>query len=310
MHNQIYSTIAKVKTTVIKYPQFNRAYMEIERIIAIKQQENIAINMLCLGAAGTGKSTLKKEIANAYPTKLTTTHPIIPVLIINTPAIPSVKNVAESILITLGDPLADKGSTITKTQRILTYLKLCNVQLIIFDELQHFIDQGQKNTPLKLSDWLKSLVDETNIPTILMGLERSEQIIKVNEQLRRRFNQKIILTPFPLSVQNDYVVFAGVIKKIISLLNIHSSIEVKNMNTLKKIHYATNGIMDYMIKLFLSAYETCILNNSDLSLNALETAFLNDIFLGCSPELNPFSVDFNSQPLNKVGMPFHVYTPA
>ena len=258
MPDQIYQVIASLKNTTINHPQFHAAYIEIEKLLQLKQQYNIARHALCTGSSGTGKSTLKIEIEKAYPQNLNVNPPQIPILIIDTPAIPTVKNVAESMLVSLGDPLADKGSAISKTTRILNYLELCNVQLMIFDELQHFIDQGKKNTPYQVSDWLKSLIDAANIPTVLMGLERSEQLLKVNEQLRRRFNKRIYLFEFKLDAENDYLIFTGVLKKILSLLPIPHELNIQNQELLQRIHYATNGIIDYMIKLFIEAFEICI----------------------------------------------------
>lgn len=305
MINNLYEVISSLKNTTINHPQFHAAYLEIEKLLHLKQQQNIARHALCTGSSGTGKSTLKIEIEKAYPKNLNVTPPQIPILIIDTPAIPTVKNVAESMLISLGDPLADKGSAINKTTRILNYLKLCNVQLLIFDELQHFIDQGKKKTPYEVSDWLKSLIDAANIPTILMGLERSEQLLQINEQLRRRFNKRIYLSEFKIDSENDYLVFAGVLKKIISLLPIQHGLNIQNQELLQRIHYATNGIIDYMIKLFIEAFEICHMNQQHLTTNTLHDAFLSTIWPSCTPELNPFTASFSWQKLIKVGMPFH-----
>ncbi|OYQ77101.1 hypothetical protein B9T12_09005 [Wohlfahrtiimonas chitiniclastica] len=305
MPDLVYQVIVSLKNTTINHPQFHAAYIEIEKLLQLKQQYNIARHALCTGSSGTGKSTLKIEIEKAYPQNLNVNPPQIPILIIDTPAIPTVKNVAESMLVSLGDPLADKGSAINKTTRILNYLELCNVQLMIFDELQHFIDQGKKNTPYQVSDWLKSLIDAANIPTVLMGLERSEQLLKVNEQLRRRFNKRIYLFEFKLDAENDYLVFAGVLKKILSLLPIPHELNIQNQELLQRIHYATNGIIDYMIKLFIEAFEICHMNQQHLTTNTLHDAFLSTIWSECSAELNPFTASFAWKRLIKPGMPFH-----
>lgn len=305
MHDHVYEVIASLRNTTINHPQFHTAYIEIEKLLQLKQKQNLARHAICTGSSGTGKSTLKTEIEKAYPKNLMVNPPQIPILIIDTPAIPTVKNVAESMLISLGDPLADKGSAINKTTRILNYLKLCNVQLLIFDELQHFIDQGKKNTPYQVSDWLKSLIDAANIPTVLMGLERSEQLLKINEQLRRRFNKRIYLLEFKLDSENDYLVFAGVLKKILSLLPVNHELNIQNQEILQRIHYATNGIIDYMIKLFIEAFEICHSRQQYLTITTLHDAFLSTIWPECSDELNPFTASFSWQKLVKSGMPFH-----
>lgn len=306
MHNELYQTILSLKNTVIRYPQFDSAYQQIETVLLLKRSVGIAQNLLCVGVAGTGKSTLKKEIEKNYPRINGKNHPVIPVLVVDTPAIPTVKNIAESMLVQLGDPLADKGSAINKTMRILSFLELCSVELLIFDELQHFIDQGKKNTPYQVADWLKSLVDKANIPTVLMGLERSEQILKINEQLRRRFNRRIHLTAFPIETNEQYQIFAGVVMKLVSLLPIRYSLNFHDIDLLDRIHYATNGIIDYIVKLILRAYEISIENKQVLNLSSLKQAFIDCIWMDCTKQLNPFNTDFPWVRLDKIGMPFHI----
>ena len=40
------------------------------------------------------------------------------------------------------------------------------------------------------ADWLKHLIDEVGVPTVLLGLPRLESLLQINEQLRRRFSRR------------------------------------------------------------------------------------------------------------------------
>ena len=303
----MFKVIKTLKNTVIRYPQFEFAYQEIKNSFYLKQSLDVVQHIFCLGAAGTGKSTLKQQIEKCYPRQMDCDTPDIPVLIVNIPAIPTVKNVAETMLATLGDPVADKGSTASKIIRILHYLKVCKTQLIIFDELQHFIDQGKKNTPYQVSDWLKTLVDQSNIPTVLMGLERSEQILQINEQLRRRFNRKIFLNPFSINDQKEYEIFAGIILKLQQLLNYSVNFDLQDVTNLKMIHYATNGIIDYMVKIMLGAYQVALeAGKNAITQDDFYHAFKRFIWNDVTDQLNPFHTAFSWQPLTKLNMPFHI----
>lgn len=307
MSELIFEKIGLLKNTVIRYPQFEEAFQQIERILKLKRSTAIAQNLLCLGTSGTGKSTLKREIEKKYPSSKFGDEPQIPILIVDTPAIPTVKNLAEAVLLTLGDPLADKGSVTHKAKRILHFIKECHVELMIFDELQHFIDQGKKNTPYQVSDWLKDLVDQANIPTVLMGLERSEQILKVNEQLRRRFNQRINLKPFNIKDSNDFKVFAGVVLKLQELLDYPMEFDIRNSQSLERIHYATNGVIDYIVKIMLGAYEKALISGEiAITQKSFYNAFIETIWIDAPDNLNPFHKNFIWEPLTKSNMPFHV----
>lgn len=88
---------------------------------------------------GTGKTTLMDMLAKEFPPIEHADRKRIPVLAI--PALPTIKNLAEEMLVQMGDPIFYRGSAIDKTIRILHLIKVSNVKLILFDEMQHFIDR-------------------------------------------------------------------------------------------------------------------------------------------------------------------------
>ena len=139
--------IASLRTLFINHPQFDRAYDVVTHAYQMKTHVNSALNIICVGQSGTGKSTLKEKVKITYPAQQNDEKKIIPVLVVDTPSVPTIKNMAEEMLIQLGDPRFNKGSAIDKTNRVLNYLIKCEVKMIIFDELQHFIDQGNRRTP-------------------------------------------------------------------------------------------------------------------------------------------------------------------
>lgn len=301
-----HKTIAKIKRLVIQHPQFEHAYHLMVDAYEMNRDMNIPQHLICVGESGTGKSTLKQEIAKSYPPLIHTNKTIIPVLVIDTPALPTVKNLAEAVLVKLGDPIFFRGSSIDKTNRIFILCKQCEVKLIIFDELQHFIDRGKTHNALQVSDWLKSIIDGTQISTVLMGLERSEQLLNINEQLRRRFSRRITLSPFTLHKQQDIQSFAGVLTILDNSLALPLPMDLKNSDLLKRLHFATNGIISYMVNLMLGAYEIAFENDKQgIDLFCLEHAFIRNIWVQGIEHLNPFNPQFKWQRLNKRGMPFH-----
>lgn len=72
------------------------------------------------------------------------------------------------------------------------------------------------------------------------------------------------------------------------------------------MHYATNGIIDYMVKLMLGAYEVALLKfRHSIDIHSLELAFTRFIWSRSEGILNPFHLKFNWQRLDKFGMPFY-----
>jgi hypothetical protein len=52
---------------------------------------------------------------------------------------------------------------------------------------QHFVDVHQANIPNDVADWLKEQVEEAKLAIVVLGLQRSLEVLRQNEQLRRRF---------------------------------------------------------------------------------------------------------------------------
>lgn len=299
--------LLRFKNLVIQHPQFEGAFKKIIEAYKLNDEIGFQINMICIGMSGTGKSTLKRKVEERYPPFFTHDRKCVPVLVIDTPSLPTVKNIAEEMLLQLGDPMFNKGSAVDKTGRILNYIKQCDVKLIIFDELQHFIDQGNKAAPRQVADWLKTLIDQSKASSILMGLEQSEYILQINEQLRRRFSRRVDLTPFSMACSVSFQHFVKV------LSNLYQTAEMPLGNNLgankdlyTRWHFATNGIMAHMVSLIICAYQIAM-RESYASINqaCLEEAFTESIWSKGKGRLNPFHKEFNFKRLTKPGMPFY-----
>lgn len=298
--------IASLKNFIIDHEQFDKAYQTITNAYWMNKNVKVAQNIICVGQSGTGKSTLKEKIKRTFPRLEEDQKIKIPILVVDTPSMPTVKNIAEEMLIQLGDPRFDKGSAIDKTNRILNYIELCEVKMIIFDELQHFIDQGKHPSTYKVSEWLKTIIDKAKAATVLMGLERSEQILRVNEQLRRRFSKRIDITPFDISNQSSRHNFKAVIHLLDERIGLPVKLDLTSRALITSLHFATDGIIDYLVKLFIGAYECAVLSERvGLDNFCFEKAFVENIWIEGVGKFNPFNTEFINERLDKPGMPFN-----
>ncbi len=300
-----FECIARVRNTVMMHSQFKSNYEMLVEAHDLNARVGIAQHYLLTGESGTGKSTIKALLLKKFPSTWLSEKRVIPVLAIDTPSLPSVKNLAEEFLTQLGDPRYGRGSTIEKTSRILRYLHACDVKLVIIDEIQHFLDQGKRKAPREVADWLKSIIERGNVSTVLMGLERSAQILEINEQLRRRFCCHIKLQAFNIKSQKSCAEFIGAIKQLLTCFDLPTNIDLQSTELVAALHYATNGIMDYMIKLLIGSYEVAYRDRHvAIDKACLEIAFCERIWAAATDELNPFSKQFIPQRLDKRGMPF------
>lgn len=305
MKREQFEVIAKFKKLVITHPQYLSAFSQIKQAYDLNDQVGFQQNLICIGISGTGKSTLKRKMYEKCPSRFIEDRRLIPILVIDTPSLPTVKNMAEAVLLKLGDPNFSKGSAVEKTVRILHFINSCKVKLIIFDELQHFIDQGNKTTPKQVSDWLKSLIEQSGVSTVLMGLTQSEHILRINEQLRRRFSCRVDLQPFNISEQEGFWDFFRALTALDQVLELSQPIELSE-DLVHRLHFATNGIIGYMVNLTIAAYQVAIHNQLPrINRKCLEEAFMLSIWSKGKGASNPFSTKFNNKPLIEIGMPFH-----
>lgn len=303
----IHIRIAELRKVVIFHPQYQAAFDIIKDAYEIHKNVGLSQHLLCVGQSGTGKSTLKSLIRDMYPPVQLEDRLLVPVLCVDTPSQPTIRNMAEAMLIQLGEPCFTKGSAVDKTNRILNLIRAKSVGLIIFDELQHFIDRGRKKSPLEVSDWLKTLIDQTHASTVLMGLQRSEKILEVNEQLRRRYSRRLELRPFSLDNEIEQSIFAGVIRHFDEQLGLPERINLC-ADILKRFYFATNGIIDYIVRLLIGAFEYSLKNSLDIiSIEVLEFSFTERIWCEGQGKLNPFNRKFLWRKLDQPGMPFNLF---
>ncbi|MBO6557559.1 MAG: TniB family NTP-binding protein [Pseudomonadales bacterium] len=278
----------------------------MEDAMTLCRDHGVARNYLCVGKSGTGKSTIKDMMRIHHPDSVQQNGLRMPILAVDTPALPTMKNFAEAILIKLNDPCYGRGTAMEKTARITNFVQQCGVELIIFDELQHFVDQGRSKSHMMVADWMKSLLDGVSVPTVLMGLERSAELLKVNEQLRRRFSQRLPLEAFDFDDDKDRGNFIGVMTNLLECFHEYPQIELSNVEAVKRLHFATNGVIDAMVRLLIATYE--IVEHRKVQVidpDLLAEAFRIGIWAEAPHNHNPFHKSFKWKRLDQPGMPFH-----
>lgn len=158
--------IRLVERIFISYPRLNQVLEKIRYCHEASKLSVEPLNLLILGDTGTGKTTCKNHYEQKWPRRQRKGGTVVPVLSAAIPIPASVKSLVTELLLRLGDPLAERGSVLNQTHRIKLLLKSCQVELIMLDEFQHFIDRDSLKILQTVSDWLKDLLNETKIPLI------------------------------------------------------------------------------------------------------------------------------------------------
>ena len=295
-----------LRRTVVMYPQFCASVREIAHIHSRWKEHGIAKGLLLYGQSGSGKTTVLDYYAKHFPRRATLGVVKIPVLRVVTPESPTVKSLAEAILSAMGDPAASRDSAPTKTTRIKHLFKKCAVELVMLDEFHHFYERRRVAEGKKVSDWLKNLLSECEIPIVLCGLPRSIAALNANSQLRRRFSSPHQLKEFSFTTEDDQLEFRAVLSALEESLPGGGGADIAHPEKARRFYFATAGLIDYVVKIL-----DRVVSDSDLlswrgnTLPALATAFRKEVWADVPDALNPFMAPAKSlRLLTQVREPF------
>jgi hypothetical protein len=235
-------------------------------------------NLMITGPTNSGKSTVCVKYTDKYPRQKCERNDVVPIVYVKTPGVATAKQLAQKILASIGDPASQKGSLGELNIRILELLKKCLTHLLILDEFQHFNPvMGNKTKEFRYKevlDWLKVLLEDAQLPVILVGLPSSEDALSQNEQLDRRFGRRFRLSPYSWDNENDRKSFCSILTKLDHLLPFEklSNLSVGDMPD--RFYLATGGVIGYLFDTIRPAAEAAIKDGlENISKNHLQYAY-------------------------------------
>lgn len=72
------------------------------------------------------------------------------------------------------------------SRRLTELLSGCGVQLLVLDEFQHLV--SRRTSMEVVSDWVKTLLNRSDIALLLVGMPQTESVLVSNPQLNSRFS--------------------------------------------------------------------------------------------------------------------------
>lgn len=287
----------------IHSPQAVRALTRLGEIHGDSRRTGASKGLLIQGPSGVGKSTLVKEYIRSLEESKSHDPQKRTVLFVEMPSSPTKKNLAAAILAELKDPFAEaRGhSAEVKFARVVLLLKNLGVEMLVLDEAQHLVDY-RRNGAYEAADWIKSLMNETSIAFVLIGLKRTENLL-ANEQLRRRFSATVAYDRFTFSAATS-LHFVMLLQAIEGELPVQT-ISFVEPTMIKRFYLASNGLIDYLIKIVDRAvWLVQVQDLPGIELPVLAKAFEDEVWSYVTEERNPFSASFNFQPLFGKWEPF------
>jgi len=289
---------------VVKYPVFQAA---IRRIQDCFDSFGRSAEPLCcpiVGESGGGKTTIIDHFEGLHPRIDHAWGMEVPVLVAKIPSRPTVKSLAETLLYALGDPLWLRGNTVSKSIRLRELFKRCRVRLLALDEFQHFVDVRRASIPNEVADRLKEQVEEAKMPIVVLGLERCLEVLKQNEQLRRRFGATVRVGAFCWEREDDRIAYRAFLHAVQERVTDYAMPNLRDVGMAFRMYYASYGLIGYTMKIIRGASRIAAgRRHRNISLEILSESFSQHVWINQMSNPNPFTEDFDPDTAPPIKVP-------
>ena len=281
--------------SLVKYPLFKTA---VARIQACFDSHDSAAEPDCcplVGESGSGKTTIISHFASLHPRIDHKWGVEVPVLIAKVPARPTVKSFAETLLFQLGDPLWSRGNTVSKSIRLRELIKRCRVRLLALDEFQHFVDVQRASVVNDVADWLKEQVEEARLAIVVAGLQRCLEVLRQNEQLRRRFSATLRVGAFRWELKEDRTTYRAFLRAVQEQLSDYEMPGLSDVDMAFRMHYGSYGLIGYTMKIIRGAARIARCHpRQQITIRTLSQSFAEHVWAERLDDPNPFAENFDS----------------
>lgn len=298
----------KLTIDPLPHQRYKEAMFRMAELHLRRRTHGVGGGLLLTGPSGAGKSTMVRSYHRRFPREHLAERTVVPVLLVTVPASPTARSLAGSILEALGQKKAHRGTAPEKTAWIYELFAKCGVEMVILDEFHHLFYAPSLNAFRDITDWLKNFLEDTKVGMVACGLPAAEQVVNSNEQLARRFSERIRIPPFSLETQEDFQEFRGILKAMESCLPLPVEVPLHESNLARRFHVGSYGLLDYVVKILegaVSASTTAGLET--LGLPALAAGFRNRVWRDAPDRLNPFHPESPLRPLDRPGEVFYLH---
>ncbi|MQF75146.1 TniB family NTP-binding protein, partial [Vibrio parahaemolyticus] len=249
--------------------------------------------LIVVGDSGSGKTTIIDKYLVDNPRMEANDGSIIPILFTSLPANANPVTASERLLSSMGDPLAfSHGKDPAELMKIVNdLLRECRVELIIIDEFQHMIDRKSKDVLHSTADWLKMIIIDSKIPVVLFGMPYSTEILRVNNQLRGRFESQHHLKPFRVKDTSELIRYKTFMTMLDAALPFLEESGLASEDIMKRVYIFSKGNMRLIRRLINKAAKFALLENAPcISLKHFARAAPKVSRDACK-SFNPFDTD-------------------
>jgi hypothetical protein len=168
------------------------------------------------------------------------------------------------------------------------------VRLLALDEFQHFVDVQRASIVNDVADWLKEQVEEARLAIVVAGLQRCLEVLRQNEQLRRRFSATLRVGAFRWELKEDRTTYRAFLRAVQEQLPEYEMPSLSDLDMAFRMHYASYGLIGYTMKIIRGAARVARCHpRRQITIRTLSQAFAEHVWAERLDDPNPFTEKFN-----------------
>ena len=167
------------------------------------------------------------------------------------PPKPNDRDLYRAMLQAIGYDCGPKERTSLVRERLVSAIRSNGTRVIALDECSHCAERGANLSARAATDHFKTIVDETGICLVLVGLPKFQALIDENEQFRDRALRTVLFPPYAWSRERDREDFLGAFLAALSLI-VESGISVDfdDIDVARRMYGVTGGRVGLVLKIF------------------------------------------------------------
>jgi hypothetical protein len=244
----------EIRGMIVTHSRFNAAKRFLYNALACCDAGREGVGLLFYGEPGVGKSSVIDAFEQEYsgPFK-TRTGLVRPVLRVNTPSKPTLGELFTAILSKFGVDDYGAGNLRKMKAAIRIQFKLQNTKLLILDEFTHVVEDKTEYFTKTVIREIKELMSDKVCDIILAGTQRLPEIAELYEQVQRRGEGEMHMTPFNWEINEDQAEWKELLSVISGGLPIPPKELLADESMARTLYVATRGNCNSLMKLLLLA---------------------------------------------------------
>lgn len=244
----------KSKLELIEHEHFTQALDRALRVVK-RGMDGESLIFPLFGPTRVGKSEVIQTLLSLYPHSVLDGVKQMPIIRVGSTGVPTRRSLPVKLLEALGSRRYGHASSEALTSRACDLLKIVNTRVIVFEEMQHIVEQGSRTSAREAADWLKVLAEEMNVTLILTGTPVARGMLASNEQLRDRAEAVHLFQPYNWNDTGEQLQFRNALLSMTEALA-EEGWELPAAHDFefsKRVYGSSLGRIGIMIKLFTAA---------------------------------------------------------